>query len=434
VRGTLLECISIKGERKMLLSSAAPVHNADGVIVGAVVAELDITERRAVEQAQLDAERRFRQVLEALPQLVWTCTSRGEADYFSRQWLEYTGLTLEQSVGHGWTAVVHPDDRFEFVECWQRAVREGDVFDAEVRLLGIDETYRWFKQKATPLRHADGSVSKWFGTSTDITDIIAAREKIRSANVLLERKVAARTRALEEANAELQTFAHSAAHDLRAPLRNIHGFATVLIQEETSNLSERGGTYLRRIMDGVVRLDELIMDLLSYSQLARTEIQLQRVDLAELVPEIIGGLSSEIEARHANVIVENDLPAVLAERMMLGQVISNLITNALKFVPQNVQPQVRIASSVKGGKAKLMVTDNGIGVAPEFRARIFNVFERLHRQEEYPGTGIGLAIVRRGIERMGGSVTLESEVGKGSTFEIELPACGDDLKSQASAQ
>jgi len=381
----------------------------------------DITQRKRVEEALKANEERYRQVLESLPQLVWTCKADGAADYFSRQWLEYTGARLEESLGYGWTAWLHEEDRERVLGIWAQCFRDGRMYDTEVRIRGRDGLYRWFKQRASPILDAGGAIEKWFGTSTEITDLIEAREIIRRANVELERRVTERTQQLEEANSELQAFAHSVAHDLRAPLRNIQGYASALLEDEQDRLSEEGALYARRMAQGAVRLDGLIQDLLAYSRLSRAEITFERVDLDLLIKVVLEELASEIAAREARISVASHLGIIRGNRAVLGQVLTNLVSNAIKFVPRDVLPRVDISGAHHGQCVLLTVADNGIGIALEHHERIFRVFERLHGSESYPGTGIGLAIVRRGIERLGGRVRLESTPGEGSRFMIELP-------------
>jgi PAS domain S-box-containing protein len=394
----------------------------------------DITERKRAEEALKANEERYRQVLESLPQLVWTCNADGAADYFSRQWLEYTGTMLEENLGYGWTTWLHEEDRERVIGTWARCLREGHTYDTETRIRGKDGRYRWFKQRASPILDAGGSTEKWFGTSTDITDLMEAREIIRRDNMELERRVTERTQQLEEANSELQAFAHSVAHDLRAPLRNIQGYASALLEDEQDRLSEEGALYARRMAQGAVRLDGLIQDLLAYSRLSRAEITFERVDLDLLIKVVLEELAPEIAAREARISVTPRLGVIRGNRAVLGQVLTNLVSNAIKFVPQDVLPIVGISGARDGTWACLTIADNGIGIAPEHHERIFRVFERLHSGESYPGTGIGLAIVRRGIERLGGRVLLGSTPGKGSRFTIELPSFAETASRDAPPQ
>jgi signal transduction histidine kinase len=168
-------------------------------------------------------------------------------------------------------------------------------------------------------------------------------------------------------------------------------------------------------------MDHLIQDILAYSRLTTEEIRPQIVELLPLVEQVLQQMAVDVEARQAQIVVEPPLPAVVGERLILSQVLVNLLSNALKFVDKGVVPRVRVWAEGGDGKVRLWVEDNGVGIAPEHKERIFRVFERLHGRESYAGTGIGLAIVRRGLERLGGAAGVESEPGKGSRFWIELP-------------
>jgi signal transduction histidine kinase len=219
----------------------------------------------------------------------------------------------------------------------------------------------------------------------------------------------------------MEAFTYSVSHDLRAPLRTMQGFAQALLEDYSDCLDEIGQEYTQYIIEGAVQMDTLISDLLAYSRLSRTQINFQPVDLTYGVQEALRQLSAQIEQRRAEVTVDAPLPQVIAHRLTLVQVVTNLLSNAIKFVKPDVPPKVRIYAQEQQNWIRLSIVDNGIGIAPEHQERIFRVFERLHGVEIYPGTGIGLAIVRKGLERMGGRVGVESQPGQGSRFWIELP-------------
>nr|WP_273039696.1 ATP-binding protein [Iningainema tapete] len=236
----------------------------------------------------------------------------------------------------------------------------------------------------------------------------------------LEQRVADRTAALQSANESLETFAYSASHDLLAPLRAMEGLAQALLEDYASQLDSQGQMFAHRIVSSAQRMETLINDLLKYSRLARVDIKLKPVNLAAIVNEVVNQQQCDQKQRQVTVTVEPPFPIVLANYTILVQVLTNLLANAVKFVPSDRHPCVRIYAESGEDSVRLWVEDNGIGIAPEHQERIFQVFERLHGADTYPGTGIGLAIVRKGIERMGGRVGVESHQGKGSRFWIEL--------------
>ncbi|MEW6492757.1 MAG: ATP-binding protein [Cyanobacteriota bacterium] len=246
------------------------------------------------------------------------------------------------------------------------------------------------------------------------------REQLQRYTEHLEELVSSRTQELQEANSALQTFTYSISHDLREPLRALQGFSQILLQEHANQLNSVGQDLTNRILNASVRMDTLIQDLLSYSRLSRVDLSLQPINLTSVVREALTQLERLIQERQAQVTVEEPLLEVTGHYITLVQVVANLVSNAIKFVAPGVQPQVRIYTQKHHGWVRLWVEDNGIGIEPQSQERIFQVFERLHGIEIYPGTGMGLAIVRKGIERMGGQVGVESEVGRGSRFWIEL--------------
>jgi PAS domain S-box-containing protein len=269
-------------------------------------------------------------------------------------------------------------------------------------------------------------------TGTDVTErvqaeeeLAASRESLKKHSRELEVRVAERTRELSDINAELEAFSYSVSHDLRAPLRSMQGFALALKDDYGPALDETGRDYAERIIGSAQRMEELIEDLLAYGRLGRSQISLVAVELEPLVTDVVQQMLPLIAERRATVKVNGRLPRVLGHSATLFSVLENLLTNALKFVEPSVCPNVTLSADRHDGRVRLWVEDNGIGIDPTHHERIFKVFERLHGGDRFSGTGIGLAIVRRAVERLGGTHGLESTPGQGSRFWIEL-ADGDD--------
>ncbi len=254
----------------------------------------------------------------------------------------------------------------------------------------------------------------------NITKIKESEEKIRQYSQRLDELVEARTAELEEANEDLKAFAHSISHDLRAPLVILQKHASVLLEQNADRLDEKGRERAEKILETSRRIDRLIQDLLDYNYLGRADIKLEPVNLENLMEEVLTQIEPQINEKNAVIKVNEPLPDVMGHRATLFTVITNLVTNALKYVAPDVRPGVKIYTEAKNGWIRLWVEDNGIGIASEDQERIFHLFERVKETEDYSGTGIGLAIVRKGIQRMGGHLGLESEPGKGSKFWIEL--------------
>ncbi len=258
-------------------------------------------------------------------------------------------------------------------------------------------------------------------TFEDVTDRHDTEVRSRNTNASLERQVLDRIAKLEGAKAELEAFTYSVAHDLRAPLRSMNGFGQVLLEEYLGKpLDDSGRQYVERILAASQRMDRLILDLLAFSRLAREEIRLEPVDLGVAVKKTLDELSSEVQARHAEVTVTGPLPRVQAHGVILGQVLTNLISNALKFVAPGTHPRILIRAEAQERTVRLWVEDNGVGIADRHKERVFGVFQRLNKTENYPGTGIGLAIVKKAMERMKGEVGFESQIDRGSRFWIEF--------------
>jgi signal transduction histidine kinase len=247
-------------------------------------------------------------------------------------------------------------------------------------------------------------------------------ERVRRQAQELEQRVQERTQELEAANQELDAFSYSISHDLRAPLRSMQGFTEALLEDYGARLDATGHEYAERIVAASSRMDLLIQDLLAYSRLSRAEVEIDPVNVETVVDEVCAQLAADLEERGAEVAVERPLARVMAHRAVFGQVLSNLISNAAKFVRANTAPRIRVWSEARGDRVRLWVEDNGIGIAPEHQERIFRAFERLHGMEQYPGTGIGLAIVQKGAARLGGRAGVESTLGEGSRFWVELTA------------
>ncbi|MDX1953150.1 MAG: PAS domain S-box protein [Verrucomicrobiota bacterium] len=237
----------------------------------------------------------------------------------------------------------------------------------------------------------------------------------------LEDRVQERTASLRETTEQLETFCYSVAHDLRSPLRTQQSFAQALLDSHDKQLDAEGREYATRILRSAQRLDRLVNDLLTYSRLSRTELKFENVPLEKVVADVMRFLADEIQ-RSAGEITIGTLHSVVAFEPTLNLIITNLITNALKFVKPGESPKIHICSEKRDNKVRLWIEDNGIGIRPEGLNKIFGVFQRLHPVNKYPGTGIGLAIVQKGAERMGGKAGVESESGKGSRFWVELPA------------
>ncbi|MBD0266635.1 MAG: response regulator [Tolypothrix sp. Co-bin9] len=289
---------------------------------------------------------------------------------------------------------------------------------SEIQLPQVDGQVKWVLLTQTLNSTEDEDYI--YGIVEDISDRKQTETLLLQLNESLEIRVRERTAELEEVNASLKEFAYSVSHDLRAPLRSIQGFAQVLQEDYTNELDATGINYLQRIQSATKQLDRLIQDLLQYSQISRAKLQLEPVNLSAVIAEALSQLNAELRQTNAQVTVVEPLPVVWGNHSVLLQVMVNLVLNAIKFIDANIKPQVRIWAETQPKFVRLWVQDNGIGIPPEKHKQIFRVFERLHGEETYPGTGVGLAIVRKAVERMGGKVGVESQVDSGSRFWVDL--------------
>jgi PAS domain S-box-containing protein len=414
--------------------STAPVRNSDGEIVGILGIVKDISERKKAE-AELKAQQRqlyqIHQILDFHIQNSPLAVIEWDKEFRIIRWsgqaekmFGWTEAEMKARKPNDWP-FSHEDDRAAV-----RKVMADLLLGATPHNLSVNRNYtrsgevlccEWYN---SALLDDDNQLVSILSLVHDITERKQAEEQLRALNAELERRVAERTAQLEAKNKELETFAYSVSHDLKAPLRGIDGYGRLLQEEHTAVLNEEGQIFLRNIRQATQQMGRLIDDLLAYSRLERRDIRPAPINLAALVGGLLAEQQETIAARSVKINQINLDIAIQTDPDALSMALRNLIDNALKFSKETPAPAIEIGCRQTEESVQLWVRDNGIGFDPKFITRIFEIFQRLHRAEDYPGTGIGLALARKAAERMNGAAWAESEPGQGATFYLQIPKEG----------
>ncbi|MCK5561529.1 MAG: PAS domain S-box protein [Thermoplasmata archaeon] len=383
----------------------------------------DVNEARLVTErakdALIESEEKFRLIAETSSDMIFQIDREGNFTYCSPAIKKILKISPDDLIGTNYKNYFTASELPIITQAFQQAIMGEQLDPKELLLVSEEEIFTPMEISLVPVIKNDKIIGVQ-GIARDITERKRTEKQLQKYHKHLEELVEERTKQLQETNDELEAFAFSVSHDLRAPLRAMEGFAQVLLEDYSTKLEAGGVEYAERIIEAANRMNNLIDDLLSYSRLSRAEFKLKNISLGKVVKEIISQLEPRIKEKEVEVDIETKLPIVKGHRTTLIKIISNLIINAMTFVDSGVKPKIRIWSENHNGWVRLYIEDNGIGIAPEYHEKIFRIFERLHGIETYPGTGIGLAIVRKGIERMDGKVGLESAEGKGSRFWIDV--------------
>ncbi|MFN6518817.1 MAG: ATP-binding protein [Nostoc sp. CreGUA01] len=395
----------------------------------------DVTRRKLAEIALEESERRYRSLVIATSQAVWTVDTNGMPKDFS-SWIALTGQTHAQTEEWGWLNAVHPEDRELTQLLWSEAVKSKNFYFIEHRVQIPDGSYRFFAARGVPVLDANNEIQEWVGTHTDITERKLAQQALQQINEQLEIKVQERTAELQKlnedlkrSNQELEQFAYVASHDLQEPLRAVTGYTQLLENEYQHCLDDSAKEYLVYIIDGAKRMQQLIQDLLAYSRVGTRGREFVLVDCNIALSLAVSNLHVAIAESKA-IITHDPLPKLFADKTQMVQLFQNLVGNAIKFRRQQ-PPKIHIGVLNRGREAEaelptsysewvICVQDNGIGIKSQYLERIFEVFRRLHTRREFPGTGIGLAICKKIVERHGGQIWAESEPDIGTVFYFTL--------------
>lgn len=362
----------------------------------------------------------YRNLTQAIPQIVWIAQPDGAVEFFNQPWFNYTGLTFEQSEGWGWTKMIHPEEHQSAIDKWTEALRGEKEYQMECRLKRADGVYRWHLYRAYPERDPQGRVLAWLGTATDVNDQKQGQEKLQQIIEALEQK----KKEAEAATRLKSEFVSNVSHELRTPLNAILGYSSLVLEGTYGETPD----YLKNPVDGIQRnaieLLELINNLLDLSKMesGQMPIAIESVDLKRLLPEaaqkialLLNGKKIELKWR-----IEDDLKRIQSDPLKIRQVFMNLLTNAIKFTEEG---SIIISAANANGGILLSIEDTGIGIKDEDLPAIFDAFRQIDGSttRKVGGSGLGLTIVRNILEILHGKIEVRSKFGEGSTFTIFLP-------------
>lgn len=406
------------GEWKWILNwGKITDRDKDGSPVRALGTHLDITGDKQTEEELHRLSKDREEIFQALGNATIIIDPEFNIIDINRLTIEATGKSKDELLGKKCYEIFHGTKR-PYEGCpAEQIITSAHYVPIEKEIPALGGT---FIVACTPVLNNSEHLVKIIHSATNITGRKQAEEELKKHRNHLEELVKERTKQFEESNAELETFAYTVSHDLRAPLRAMYGLAQALNEDYANKLDAEGKEYAQRIINSSEYMDTMIRDLLEYSKLSIIELELKPVQLEQSIKQSMKQIKMEIKQSNAEINIKTPLPEVIGHYSVINQILSNILTNSIKFVKSEVKPKVKIWAEEKNEWVYLYIKDNGIGIAPENHEKIFNVFERLHGIETYPGTGIGLAIVKKGMERMVGKVDVESEIGKGSIFIIKL--------------
>jgi PAS domain S-box-containing protein len=389
---------SVRAEKQSVDELGVLVDQFNGMLARIQSRDNDLTQ--ALHEVEHERAR-FQFMAESMPQKIFTATADGGVDYLNGQWMDFTGLTFEQMKGWGWTGFVYPDDLENSVRVWKDAIETGEPVTLQQRFRRADGQYRWHLTRAHAMRDQSGAVTMWIGSNTDIHEQKETEEELRRANE------------------DLQQFAYSASHDLQEPIRNVAVYSDIVARRYQDLLDDEGRQFLAFLKEGGHRLATLVNDLLAYTRASMAELSETSSDAGEALTNSLTTLAGLIRESGAE-ITAGQLPVVRMGAVHLQQVFQNLVGNAVKY-RSDEPPRIHVSAQPSGSAWQFTVQDNGIGIDPRYKEKIFGVFKRLSNDRKYSGTGIGLAICQRIVERYGGRIWVESAPGKGAAFRFTIP-------------
>lgn len=407
------------GEYLWVLARGQAIWGRDDTPVRMAGSIEDVTSRHAAEDALRLSEERFQLAIDAANAGIWDWDLASEQHHWSRRYFDLLGLKpgeIEPS-REAFASLVHPEDLPAIDAAMRRHIKTREPLRVRHRMRHADGHWVHVRSRGQAIWDENGRAIRVAGSVEDISNRVRAEQQLRE-----------QAEELQRTNAELERYAFVASHDLQEPLRKIAAFGEMLQRGYADKLDDRGRNIVEVMIDGATRMQQLIRDLLRYSKSSNAEMDIQPVDVAALIDDVERDLEMAIEESGAS-IVRRDLPVVRGDPVLLRQLFQNLVGNSIRYCG-DTEPYVELSSEhvERDGSAfwQIAVKDRGIGFSPEHAEKIFEIFQRLHSRTEYPGTGIGLALCHRIVERHGGVIRADGKPGEGACFHIELPAAAEN--------
>jgi PAS domain S-box-containing protein len=411
------------GEYRWHLFKGNPRYLPNGEFIGFVGVGIDIHDQTVIQEALKESEERFRNLSDHAPMFIWMVDQQATITYANRELLNFIGVKSETEVATagGWEKVTHPDDLPNVYAAFMEGFTLRKEYEVEARLRNTsDDNYEWFLFKAAPRILANGEFTGFIGTAVSIHQQKMLLSEMEQRVQLRTKELNVANEALIQSNDDLKQFAHVASHDLKEPVRKIQTFSHRMHDEFTDDLAPRAQIYLEKIIKSAERMASMIDGVLTYSSVSASEAKIEFVDLNTVIDNIINDLEVLI-SKKSGLIEKQNLPRIEGSEVLLYQLFYNLINNSLKFSKANTAPKVEIESQDAADHVTIVVSDNGIGFDKQYAESIFESFTRLNTKDQFEGTGLGLSLCKKIVQRHGGTIEAHGAPEDGAIFIIRLP-------------